>query len=54
MRLNDHLEHDCGPTVFQHACKMGLEGLSRSGWDRAIDPVGRGTDSSSGTRMRPL
>ena len=27
MRLNEHLEHDCGQTVFQHACKMGLEGI---------------------------
>jgi ATP-dependent DNA ligase len=25
--LNEHLEHDCGLTVFQHACKMGLEGI---------------------------
>jgi bifunctional non-homologous end joining protein LigD len=24
---NEHLEHDCGLTVFQHACKMGLEGI---------------------------
>jgi len=22
-----HLRHDCGLTVFQHACKMGLEGI---------------------------
>jgi bifunctional non-homologous end joining protein LigD len=27
VRLNKHLEHDCGLTVFQHACKMGLEGI---------------------------
>jgi bifunctional non-homologous end joining protein LigD len=27
VRLNEHLEHDCGLTVFQHACKMGLEGV---------------------------
>src|SRR4051794_19422248 len=27
VRLNEHLEHDCGVTVFQHACKMGLEGI---------------------------
>jgi bifunctional non-homologous end joining protein LigD len=27
VRLNEHLEHDCGMTVFQHACKMGLEGI---------------------------
>jgi bifunctional non-homologous end joining protein LigD len=27
VRLNVNLEHDCGLTVFQHACKMGLEGI---------------------------
>jgi bifunctional non-homologous end joining protein LigD len=27
VRLNEHLEHECGLTVFQHACKMGLEGI---------------------------
>jgi ATP-dependent DNA ligase len=27
VRLNEHPEHDCGLTVFQHACKMGLEGI---------------------------
>src|SRR3954469_13730151 len=27
VRLNGHLEHDCGLTVFQHACKMGLDGI---------------------------
>jgi len=26
LRLNEHLEAD-GPTVFAHACKMGLEGI---------------------------
>jgi len=25
--LNEHLAHDCGLTVFQQACKMGLEGI---------------------------
>src|SRR6185295_15407747 len=25
VRLNEHLEHSEGLTVFQHACKMGLE-----------------------------
>jgi bifunctional non-homologous end joining protein LigD len=25
VRLNQHLAHDCGLTVFQHVCKMGLE-----------------------------
>src|SRR3954447_23605577 len=23
LRLNEHLAHDCGLTVFRHACKMG-------------------------------
>ena len=25
VRLNEHLAHDCGLTVFQHACKIGLK-----------------------------
>jgi bifunctional non-homologous end joining protein LigD len=52
LRLNEHMEHDCGQTVFQHACKMGPEELSRSGWDRAIDLAGRRTGSSSRIRTR--
>ena len=35
VRLNGHLEHPDGALVFAHACKMGLEGSSRNGWDRA-------------------
>jgi bifunctional non-homologous end joining protein LigD len=27
LRLNDHLEHANGPHVFEHACRMGLEGI---------------------------
>src|SRR3954464_1075171 len=27
LRLNEHLEHDCGATVFQHACALGCEGI---------------------------
>ena len=34
VRLNEHLAHDCGLTVFQHACKMGWKELSLSDWDR--------------------
>jgi len=26
LRFNEHIEND-GPTVFAHACKMGLEGI---------------------------
>ena len=27
VRLKEHLEHSEGDVVFQHACKMGLEGI---------------------------
>ena len=27
VRLNEHLEHPDGLTVFQHACQIGLEGI---------------------------
>ena len=27
VRLSEHLEHPEGAVVFQHACKMGLEGI---------------------------
>jgi ATP-dependent DNA ligase len=26
-RLNEHIEHEDGATIFRHACKMGLEGI---------------------------
>jgi bifunctional non-homologous end joining protein LigD len=26
LRLNEHIEED-GPLVFEHACKLGLEGI---------------------------
>ena len=52
VRLNEHLEHDCGLTVFQHACKLGARGSSRSGWARATGLAARRTGSSSRTRRR--
>jgi ATP-dependent DNA ligase len=27
LRLNEHLEHEEGVVVFNHACRMGLEGI---------------------------
>jgi bifunctional non-homologous end joining protein LigD len=27
VRLNEHLEHANGVHVFEHACRMGLEGI---------------------------
>jgi hypothetical protein len=60
VRFNEHLEHEDGPTVFAHACRMGLEGivskrkgsLYRSGrttdWVKAIDvPAADATDGIS-------
>jgi bifunctional non-homologous end joining protein LigD len=34
LRLNEHIEHEDGATVFRHACKMGLEGIvsKRKDW----------------------
>jgi bifunctional non-homologous end joining protein LigD len=32
LRVNEHMEGD-GPTVFAHACKMGLEGIVSNGKD---------------------
>jgi len=53
VRLNEHLEHDCGLTVFHHACKMGLEGIVSSGWGPVTDRVARRTGSSSRTPDAP-
>jgi hypothetical protein len=27
LRFNEHLDQEDGPVVFQHACKLGLEGI---------------------------
>jgi bifunctional non-homologous end joining protein LigD len=27
LRLNEHLDHDNGALVFEHACRLGLEGI---------------------------
>jgi hypothetical protein len=27
LRLNEHMEEEDGPLLFQHACKLGLEGI---------------------------
>jgi hypothetical protein len=43
-RLNEHLEHPEGEVVFQHACKLGLEGIVSKGRTRrtarAVPPIG--------------
>src|SRR5262249_9009717 len=40
LRFNGHLEGD-GPTVFAHACKMGLEGIVSKRKDSAYLPAAR-------------
>jgi bifunctional non-homologous end joining protein LigD len=44
LRFNEHLEGD-GPTVFAHACKLGLEGIVSKRKDshlpfRPLPPIG--------------
>jgi bifunctional non-homologous end joining protein LigD len=50
--INEHFEHD-GPTVFAHACRLGLEGIVSKRRTRPIDPAGRLTGSSRRTRPSP-
>jgi hypothetical protein len=63
-RLNEHIEAD-GPTVFAHACKMGLEGIvskrktSRSQWpltglDQEQEPGVRGGEAGRGRELGPM
>jgi bifunctional non-homologous end joining protein LigD len=47
LRLNEHLDHQDGPLVFAHACKMGLEGIV----SKRKDPTARG-DRRTGSRAR--
>jgi hypothetical protein len=49
LQFNQHLEHP-GDIVFRHACKLGLEASSRSGWGHVTSPAARATGSSSRTQ----
>jgi len=42
VQLNEHLEAE-GPVVFEHACRLGLEGSSASASPRGISQAARGT-----------
>jgi hypothetical protein len=44
VRLNGHLEHPEGGVVFQHACKIGLEGIV----PKRRDPVTAQRDRRTG------
>ena len=53
IRFNEHTEGDC-PTVFAHACKMGLEALSRSGREGRRSPgAGRAERRRYGCGLPP-
>ena len=47
MRLNEYLEHPVGITIFQHACKMGLEGIVSKRLGSRYHQEGRLTGSRS-------
>jgi bifunctional non-homologous end joining protein LigD len=49
LRLNEHLDHDNGSLVFEHACRMGLEGIVSK---RRNSPYRRRTGSRARTRTR--
>jgi bifunctional non-homologous end joining protein LigD len=46
IRFNEHIEGD-GPTVFAHACKLGLEGIVSKRKDSPTVPAARLTGSNA-------
>ena len=38
IRFNEHLDYDDGAAVFQHACRMGLEGVCQSARTHSTAP----------------
>ena len=49
IRFTEHLTGD-GPTVFEHVCRMGLEGIVSSGRMHTVAAGGQGRGSSQRTR----
>ena len=43
IRFNEHLDEEDGPLVFEHACKLGLEGIVSKRKDHATGPAARRT-----------
>jgi bifunctional non-homologous end joining protein LigD len=39
IRFNEHLDEEDGPLVFEHACKLGLEGIVSKRKDHATGPL---------------
>jgi hypothetical protein len=42
IRFNEHLDEEDAPLVFEHACKIGLEGIVSKRKDHATGPAARG------------
>ena len=38
LRFNEHMDEDNGPLVFEHACKLGLEGIVSKRRDSPYSP----------------
>jgi ATP-dependent DNA ligase len=53
LRLNEHLDHDDGRLVFEHACRSGLRASSLSGATRPIVRGARPTGSRARIRTHP-
>ena len=53
LRFNEHMDETDGPLVFQHACKLGLEGIVSKRRVRDIVPADRLIGLRARTRMRP-
>ena len=66
IRFNEHLEFDDGEAVFNHACRMGLEGIVSKRKDLAIslrplaglaqdeEPGMRGGEAGGGRGLGPI
>jgi bifunctional non-homologous end joining protein LigD len=52
IRFNEHLDEEDGPLVFEHACKLGLEGIVSKRKDHATGPAARRTGLRARTRTR--
>ncbi len=52
LRFNEHLDNEDGSLVFQHACKLGLEGIVSKRRDSPYSS-GRDIGSRARTRTRP-
>jgi bifunctional non-homologous end joining protein LigD len=53
LRFNEHLDEEDGPLVFEHACKLGLEGIVSKRRDSPYSSGGSRHWIKSKIRTRP-